>query len=485
MEQWPARPKSEYDLIFDAIGDALMLLALDPEGEVRFQRINQAAERWLGVGTDTARGKTVAQLLGERGAPFQGPLEQCLATGLPVALDLKAALDPGAPAAVWHLSLVPVLDAGRVTHIVASAHDITERKRMEEEIRHLSFHDKLTGLYNRRYFEQELQRLQGSREYPVTVLCGDIDGLKLINDTLGHRAGDRLLRAFARMLRRAFRKSDVVARVGGDEFAVALARTPLPVADQRCRWLETMIERYNRRYPQAPLSASFGLATSESKDRRLEETFREADRLMYQNKVQRTAAAAHGIVRALVAALAQKDHTQEQHNRRVGAWARALGEALELGRRDLADLLLLSEMHNLGTVGVPEKILHKRGRLTRGERELMQQHAMMGYRIARASPELSHIADLILHHHEWYNGEGYPMGLTGDETPLLCRIISILDAYCSMTSDRPYRPAVSHERAVQELRFYAGSQFDPELVDRFAAVADAEIARTDEAARIR
>jgi diguanylate cyclase (GGDEF)-like protein/PAS domain S-box-containing protein len=470
LERTPDRHATEYDLIFDAISDAVLLLDLDQEGQVRFQRINKAAERWLGVGAETARGKTLRQLLAERAEPFEAPLEECLRSRLPVAVDLSVRPAKDSPAATWHISLVPVLVADQVSHVVASAHDITERKRMEEEIRRLSFHDKLTGLYNRRYFEQELIRLQGGRDYPVTVLCCDVDGLKLINDTLGHRAGDRVLRSFAGLLRKAFRKSDAVARVGGDEFAVALTRTPMNVAEQRCRWLESLIDRYNRRRPQMPLSASFGLATSEGREQSLAETFREADRIMYQHKVQRTAAAAHGIVRALVTALVQKDTSQETHNRCVAAISRSFGEALDLGRKDLANLMLLAEMHNLGTVGVPEKILHKRGRLTRGERELMQQHAMMGYRIARASPELTHIADLILHHHEWNNGEGYPMGLTGDEIPLPCRVIAIVDAYCAMTSDRPYRPAMSHERAMQELLFYAGTQFDPALVERFLSV---------------
>jgi len=459
---------AEYDIIFGMTGGGLALLDLDDDLQPVIRRVNAAFERAADIDARLARGMTLRQVLGERAAPLERHIEDCLRTGEAVSFELELEVAGSRPLRIWHLTLTPVRpEGGEIRHIVVSGHDITERKQMEEEIRLLSFHDKLTGIYNRRYFEQELHRLEGGREYPITVICSDIDGLKLINDTLGHRQGDRLLRAYSRLLTKVFRKSDVAARVGGDEFAVALARTPANVAEERCRALEERVQQYNRSHPKLPLSVSFGLATSQGRHESLEETFIQADKNMYQDKLTRTAAAAHSIVRALVTALAQRDRGQAGQIGEVTALARALGQSLELSKKDMADLLLLSEMHNLGTVGIPDKILHKRGRLTRAEREVVQQHAMMGYRIARSSPELSHIADLILHHHEWYNGEGYPMGLQGEEIPLPCRIINIVDAYTAMTNDRPYRAAMSRERAVQELRFYAGLQFDPELVETF------------------
>jgi diguanylate cyclase (GGDEF)-like protein/PAS domain S-box-containing protein len=462
---------AEYDMIFGMTGGGLALLDVDDEGQLVFRRVNATVERATGIAGDLVRGLTLKQVFGEQAEQIDKPYKECLSTAQPVSFDLDIEPGAGGPLRVWHVTLTPIVDAhGTVRHIVVSAHDITERKQMEHEIRQLSFYDKLTNLYNRRYFEQELHRLEGSREYPITVICSDIDGLKLINDTMGHRQGDRLLRAYARLLNKVFRKSDVVARVGGDEFAVALTRTTAAVAEDRCRALEAMVSKYNLTHPKLPLSVSFGLATSEDRQQSLEEAFIQADKNMYQDKVHRTAAAAHSIVRALVTALAQRDHQQAGRIGEVTALSRALGQSLALGKKDMADLLLLSEMHNLGTVGIPDKILHKRGRLTRAEREVVQQHAMMGYRIARSSPELSHIADLILHHHEWYNGEGYPMGLQGEEIPLPCRIINIVDAYTAMTNDRPYREAMSQERAVQELRFYSGLQFDADLVERFIAV---------------
>ena len=462
---------AEYDLIFDHTQDVFFLLKVGPDGVPRLRRINATAERVTGFDNSAVRGRRLRGVIGPVYREFAGHLATCLADREPVSFELSTPNDGAA--VTWSCNLVPVVQDGQVSHVVGSAHDISERKQMEEAIRLLSFNDKLTGIYNRRYFEEELHRLEGGRAYPITIVCSDVDGLKLINDTLGHRAGDRLLKAFGGLLKRVFRKSDVVARVGGDEFAVAMTETSAEVAAARCRQLADLVETYNQRHPKLPLSVSFGQATSEGPATSLEKTFIEADKNMYQDKVGRTTTAADALLRALVAALARKDRAGADHATILGTWTRRLGQAVGLGRKELADLMLLAEMHDIGKVGVPDKLLNKRGRLTPEEREQVQQHAMLGYRIARSSPELAHIADLILHHHEWYDGSGYPMGLAGEDIPLACRILGITDAYAAMTSDTPYRAALSVERAVQELKLFAGIQFDPDLVETFVELVAA------------
>jgi diguanylate cyclase (GGDEF)-like protein/PAS domain S-box-containing protein len=361
---------------------------------------------------------------------------------------------------------------GRLRATQGILRDVTERKRMEQQLLHVSSHDPLTGLFNRAYFEVEMRRLASSERYPVTLVCSDIDGLKLVNDTLGHSKGDEMLRAYAGILRSVFGADTVVARIGGDEFAVLLPGAEASVADSYARSLEESLANHNRLQASLPLSASIGISTCRDAGTALEETLNRADKNMYRDKVHRTQSTAHGVVRALLTALAAKDYVVEGHIARVSRLSRLLGEAAGLSKKELSDLSLLAEVHDLGKVGIPDKILFKEGVLTEEEREEVKHHSMIGYRIARSSPELAHMADLILHHHEWWNGMGYPSGLAGSDIPIACRVLAIVDAYDAMTSDRPYSRARTQEEAIAELLRNSATQFDPSLVTMFESVLE-------------
>ena len=174
------------------------------------------------------------------------------------------------------------------TEVVSIVRDITERKSHEDKLQYISFHDQLTGLYNRRYYENELKRLDNSREHPIAVISADLDGLKLINDTLGHSEGDKYLKTGAELLKGALRTSDILARVGGDEFAVVLPNTTLEVGQRMVERIRHQIEEYNRQKTSGPpISMSIGLAVSESGEHSLEETYNKADAAMYEDKKQR------------------------------------------------------------------------------------------------------------------------------------------------------------------------------------------------------
>jgi len=216
-----------------------------------------------------------------------------------------------------------------------------------------------------------------------------------------------------------------------------------------------------------PLSMSIGVDLRNDSAQPLNEVFKEADNNMYREKLYRSRSTRSAIVQTLMKALEARDFITEGHAERLQDMVGDLGVAVGLPSRSIVDLRLLAQFHDIGKVGMPDRILFKPGLLTAEEKVEMQRHSEIGHRIAPASPDLMHISDWILKHHEWWDGSGYPLGLAGKDIPLECRLLAIVDAYDAMTSDRPYRQALPHEQAIQELLNCAGTQFDPHLVSKF------------------
>lgn len=352
---------------------------------------------------------------------------------------------------------------GGQTVIQANISDITERKRIQDQLQFLSLHDQLTGLYNRTFFEAELLRISKGRFFPLTLISCDLDGLKLINDTMGHETGDRLLITCANILQNSLRASDILARVGGDEFCAILPHTSHDEAEDIARRIRQAIKKYNQKNKDLPLGLSIGLATADSVNTKLRDLFSQADDMMYRDKLYRSGSLRNKVVESLLAALAEKDYITEGHAQRLETLCILVGEKINLSTRQLTDLALLTKVHDLGKVGIPDQILNKPGPLDEEEWVIMKQHSEKGFRIATSSPDLSGIADLILKHHERWDGSGYPLGLSGEDIPVECRILAIVDAYDAMTHDRPYSRAKSREEALTEIKNAAGYQFDPNL----------------------
>jgi diguanylate cyclase (GGDEF)-like protein/PAS domain S-box-containing protein len=352
--------------------------------------------------------------------------------------------------------------------------DVTDRIEYEKRLEYLSLHDQLTGIHNRAFYEAELERLEGGREYPVTIITADLDGLKLINDTLGHDTGDRLLCRCAGILRESLRQSDLLARIGGDEFSAILRRTDHATGEAIMRRIREKINLINQDDDDVPLGISIGIATAEDKDVALNDVYKHADDSMYRDKLYRSSSSRGKIVQSLLAALAERDYITEGHARRLEDLCRAIGEKIDLSSHQLTDLALLAQVHDLGKVGIPDQILYKPGPLNDEEWEVMRGHPEKGYRIASASPDLAGVADLILKHHERWDGSGYPLGLKGKEIPVECRIMAIIDAFDAMTNKRPYNEVKTQQEALAEIKRGSGSQFDPELVKIFLTVIDEE-----------
>ena len=345
-----------------------------------------------------------------------------------------------------------------------------QRKQAEEKLRFISLHDALTGLFNRAYFETELQRLNTKRDGGAAVIVCDVDGLKLVNDTLGHLAGDRVLAAVAGILRKSVRQADMVARIGGDEFAVLLQDGDATVVGMVCQRIRQEIRNFNRRRQKMPVSLSVGHSFREQRPFDAREIFREADNHMYREKLHRSRSTRSSLVQTAMKMLEMRDFLTEGHGERLQDMVSRLARRLNLPECQIADLRLLARFHDIGKVGIPDRILFKPGPLTPEETKEMQTHCEIGHRIALSSDDITPLADWILKHQEWWNGQGYPLGIKGKDIPVECRVLALADAFDAMTSDRPYRKAMTQEEAVEELRKNAGTQFDPELVELFVEI---------------
>lgn len=370
----------------------------------------------------------------------------------------------------------PILQDGEDSDLVGVVSlDVTDRIMNEERLRYLSHHDSLTGIPNRTFFEKEIKRLTVSDDYPITILSLDADGLKMINDTMGHDRGDLLLQNLAQILRGSLRDSDILARVGGDEFVILLPKAGKDIAQIIVDRIKSNIDLYNIEYPNLPINVSIGLSTVEYPGKCLEDVLKKADERMYYNKLYQKETSKTKIINSLMAALAERDYISQGHAKRLLDLTLKIGEKMKLPYQILSSLALLCQVHDLGKVSIPEAVLFKEGPLTAEEWEIMRQHPEKGYRIAMvSSPELRDIAELILEHHEWWNGRGYPLGLERDQIPVECRILAVVDAYDAMLHARPYSQAKTKEEAVKELIRCSGSQFDPEIVQLLLDILENE-----------
>jgi len=346
--------------------------------------------------------------------------------------------------------------------------NITERKKSEEKIVYLSFHDNLTGLYNRAYFEEEIKRQDTQRQLPLSFTIGDINRLKLVNDALGHLEGDRLIVKVAELLKAFCRKEDVIARWGGDEFTILLPKTKKVNAEEIIDRIKNTCILTSKH--KIPISISLGTATKEKINQDIQDVIKEAEDNMYRHKLIDRKSIYSSIISSLERTLYEKSLETRDHAERLKKLSQEMGKIINLPNNKIDELSLLSTLHDIGKIALSEEILTSGRKLTKKEWVLIKKHPEIGYNICESNSQLAHIAKGVLGHHEWWNGDGYPHGLKGDNIPLTSRIISIVDAYDVMISGRNYKKAVTKKEAIRELKRCSGTQFDPKLVGIFIGI---------------
>jgi len=398
--------------------------------------------------------------------------EKGLVEALKVALNGKKAIyegiyesSEGGNETNYRVIFASILtDKGMVSGGIGIVEDITEKKT-KEEILFLSFHDQLTGLYNRRFYEEERKRLDTERNLPLTLIMGDVNGLKLINDTFGHGVGDELLIKAAEIIRKGCRSDDIISRIGGDEFVILLPQTNEIEAEQ-------IINRINNlssyeKVGAVDISVSFGFETKSKMEYKIEDVYKKAEDNMYNHKIFESPSIHGKTINAIMKTLYEKNKSEEAHSQRVSKLCECMGEALDLSEYKIKELKTVGLLHDIGKIAIGEHILSKPGKLTDEKYKEIKRHSEIGYRILSTVNEMPEMADYVLSHHERWDGAGYPKGLKAYEIPLESRIIAIADAYDAMTGERSYGRTMPEAAAREELRLNACTQFDAELVNLF------------------
>lgn len=348
--------------------------------------------------------------------------------------------------------------------IVLLIFSIIKRNIAKKEIIHVSHHDSLTGLHNRTYYEQQLPKLNKNELLPINIILTDLNGLKLINDAFGHKSGDEALIKTATVLLETFDDSDMISRIGGDEFAIVNNGKSKEYMFNKMDLLRENMKK--QKVNGITLSLAIGMAIKVESSTKISDVFTEAEDRMYREKLNTVPSNRSDTINTIIATINQKDRYSELHSIRVSEIAEKIAQILDLDYSRVSDIKTAALLHDIGKIIVPTGILSKEGKLTDEEYNEIKKHSEIGFRILNSVSSMRNISEFVFCHHERIDGMGYPRGLQDKQIPLESKIISIADAIDAMLNSRTYRLKLSKEECYQELVNNKGTQFCEHIVSK-------------------
>jgi diguanylate cyclase (GGDEF)-like protein/PAS domain S-box-containing protein len=450
-----------------SLGDGV--ISTNKEGQIEL--MNPVAEKITGWSLDEAKGKDfcdVFKIVNEfTELNVECPVKQVLTTKDLIDFEEHSMLinKLGEKIPIENIA-APIFDGDdSLMGSVVVFRDVADKRKRIEKITYLSYHDQLTGLYNRYFFDEELKRLDVQRNMPLSLLMIDVNGLKLTNDAFGHIAGDELLKRVASSLKKMCRQDDIIARVGGDEFIVLLPKTTEDEAKHLSSRIQEAISEIES--SKVVTSVSIGWATKWESYDSVHQLYTTAEERMYRRKLTESQIMRKATIELILKTLHETVTREKEHSERVSQFAVMIGKALKLEQEEINDLEILGLLHDIGKITVEPEILNKKGVLTKGEYQNIQKHVEIGYQLLKSVDQYLDLAEYVLCHHERYDGQGYPRKLKGEEIPLFSRIIAVADSFEAMTSNRVYKKTMTIEASIIELKELAGEQYDPMIVEAF------------------
>lgn len=462
----------QYKTIFNSNHDAMFLLNVESDNRFTYELLNDTHEHLTGLHTNQVKGKTPDELFDrELARRLNENYKKCLDKRHMISYKEELELPNGKR--FWKTTLSPVILNGEIVQIVGSSKDITNSMLIEEKINYYSYHDQLTDLYNRHYYEQELKNMDDDKMYPLSIIIGDVNGLKLTNDIFGHQAGDQLLIKIARIMEECTREEDVVARWGGDEYSIILPNTSNADAKKIVERIQQMTGEQESK--TLPLDIALGVATKEDERMYIEDIYKAAEDEMYQVKTKQKNSPNNPLLKKIVDKANNSQLEVLKHTSDLQKKAKALAKSLSLDEEDTDKLLLLCGLHDVGKFAVSESILDHSDHLSDAQWEEYLTHIPKGAEIVNNFNAIKHLRDNILYHHEFWNGKGYISGLEGEEIPYLTRVLQVVDLYDAITShmfyplkkDVYFTSQLTKEEATEVLKEYAGEILDPEITRVF------------------
>ncbi len=459
--------KELFETTLLSVGDGV--ISTDAQAKVLF--MNKVAEQLTGWRADEAKGRPFTEIFriisGSNREKSTDPVASVLELGSAVNLQNDTILIARDGVEMYiEDSAAPVMDKEKhITGVVLVFRDSTEKKKEQDKILQLSYRDSLTGLYNRRYYEQVKQTVDSEPYYPLTLVLGDVNGLKLTNDAFGHDAGDQLLKKVAAVFRKTCREGDIITRIGGDEFILLLPRTDAINAKIIVNRLNEALLAEEIRGLQ--VSVSFGYSVKKGEPESLDETFKLAEDDMYIEKLSKSSAFKKHAIDTLLVKQFELNQWEKEHSIKVGELSKRFAIAMEFTKEEVWQIERGASLHDLGKIAIDETILSQKDPLTQSQWLELKRHPEIGYTILRSVGEYAPFAEYVLYHHERWDGTGYPQKLKGSDIPQPARMIAIVDSYVAMLSDRAYKHALSPGEAIEELYACSGTQFDPDLVKIF------------------
>ncbi|MHB1485666.1 MAG: HD domain-containing phosphohydrolase [Saccharofermentanales bacterium] len=363
-------------------------------------------------------------------------------------------------------NVAPIIqEDGKIFGMVVVFRDFTEKRQKQEQIEYLSYHDQLTGLYNRRIFEETIRNYDFKANIPLTIAMIDANGLKLTNDAFGHKTGDEFLLKISEILKKACRTDDFLARIGGDEFVLLMPHTDSEEAKAITLGINENVS--NEKLDNIVLSISIGYAVMQDIKDNFDDILKKAEDDMYKNKLLEGPEMRTKTIDLIMKTLHDKNSLEMLHSKRVSKTCEDIALNMNFSEKEIRSIKLAGLMHDIGKIGINKKTFKNPREMSDEERKEMERHSEVGYRILGSVNEFSGIAGYILEHHERWDGQGYPIGLFGEEISIQARIISIANAYDTITSDRNYKKALGTDEAVEQLSGLSGTKFDPDILDIF------------------